>query len=153
MPETIQVMISYGALDNGQLMEGYGFYDETNEMDAVWLSEGELKAAARSLLGEDKVAAATSLCHELGVGLEEGVEGGKYAVYKSGEGEELMVCLRRLCIGFEPCSNHHVLLLSSSPSFLLWQLYSQPFFDLASAHRGGHLSLPSNWLCPFSTIY
>jgi hypothetical protein len=113
MPETIQVMISYGALDNGQLMECYGFYDETNEMDAVWLSEGELEHAAKSLLGQDEVDAAASLCHELGVGPGKGVEGGNYAVYKSGEGEELMVCLRRLCIGFEPCSSHHFLLLLS----------------------------------------
>lgn len=97
-------MISYGALDNGQLMEAYGFYDEQNEMDGVWFTRRELDESARALLGDVKFDQAVGLWGGEAEAKEE------YGVFRGGEEEELMMYLRRICLGdchcYMPSSAH-----------------------------------------------
>jgi hypothetical protein len=50
-----QVLISYGAMGNDELLEAYGFVDDENDMDSVDIPAAALAAAARRGVASDGV--------------------------------------------------------------------------------------------------
>ena len=96
-----QVVISYGAMGNEDLLDAYGFVDDENDVDAVDIPPATLIAVARGLWADSDGAALESDAEwAQRVEVLRRRHGGKgYRMFRSGEGEELMEAARILCAG------------------------------------------------------
>ncbi len=97
-----QVVISYGAMGNEDLLAAYGFVDDENDVDAVHVPPTTLIAATRALWAAADAGAEQDSDAEWAqrVELLRRRHGGRaYRMFRGGEGEELMEAARMLCAG------------------------------------------------------
>ena len=92
-----EVTISYGAVDNDELLHTYGFVDRDNDMDAVILPAAALVAVRCAAAGSDGANLANRLRPRLrALELMHGSNG--YRIYLKGEDEGLMEAARILTL-------------------------------------------------------
>ena len=102
-----QVLISYGAMGNEELLEAYGFVDDDNDVDSVDIPAAALAAAARRGFATDGAATEDGPPPQEPEGEAEWAErlaflrarhGARaYKIFRSGEEEALMEAARILC--------------------------------------------------------